>query len=116
MTRDQVVKRYPRLVSHLVCESLGYFTPEAAAGTVASYIRGEPNACEWFSSVAYGMFHNSQKAGVCFCDDHLLEVGEMVLQAAFKNRHYHRGDYLRARSLVERLRKEGDSGAVLMSW
>ena len=27
----EVARRYPRLVAHLICDSLGYFTPQAAA-------------------------------------------------------------------------------------
>ncbi len=40
LTRDDTMQRYPRLVGHMICESLGYFTPESAANALASYIKG----------------------------------------------------------------------------
>ena len=36
-----VLHRLPCLVAHLIAESLGYFTPEAAANAIAYYTKGE---------------------------------------------------------------------------
>jgi len=47
-TRDEVLRRYPRIVSHLIAESLGYFLPEAAAGAVLAVLEKRGCACEWY--------------------------------------------------------------------
>ena len=49
-TRSQsdVLQRLPCLVAHLIAESLGYFTPEAAANAIAYYTKGEAFFCEWY--------------------------------------------------------------------
>jgi len=41
-----VLQRYPRIVAHMICSSLGYFTPSSAAACVANAIKGEKNFCE----------------------------------------------------------------------
>ena len=33
-TQEEVIQRFPRLVAHMICESLGYFTPLAAANAL----------------------------------------------------------------------------------
>ena len=43
--RDDILRRYPRLVSHLICESLGYFTPEGAAGAILAVIQNQSCVC-----------------------------------------------------------------------
>lgn len=39
---DEVLDRYPILVAHMICESLGYFTPNAAANALLAHIEGRP--------------------------------------------------------------------------
>ena len=49
-TRDAVARRYPRVVAHIIAESLGYATPATAALILFDAIRGKENWCEWIYS------------------------------------------------------------------
>lgn len=105
-TRDDILKRYPWLVSHLICESLGYFTPEGAAGAILAVIRNQPCACEWYLHMA----SVGKKP--------LEEIGRDTLRHAIRSRHQHRGfmaEYTHARALVDRLVKTGQS-PLFASW
>lgn len=105
-TRDQILRRYPRLVSHLICESLGYFTPEGAAGAILAIVQNRACACEWYLHMA-GVGGRS-----------LEDVGRDTLRRAIGSRHHHRGfmaEYARARALVEQLVKSGES-PLFASW
>jgi hypothetical protein len=51
-TTEDVLRRYPRLVAHLICESLGYFSPDAPANAIVHGKRGERFACEWYVHMA----------------------------------------------------------------
>lgn len=89
---EEILSRYPRLVAHLICESLGYFTPHAAANAIKHHALGRPFPCEWY-------LHMAGEDGAS-----LLQVGREVLARAFRHRHHHRGfmaDYSRARALVQ---------------
>ena len=106
MTRDEILRRYPRLVSHLICESLGYFTPEGAAGAILAVVQHRACACEWYLHMA-GVGGRS-----------LEDVGRDTLRRAIGSRHRHRGfmaEYARARALVDRLVKTGE-GPAFASW
>ena len=106
LTQDDVRRRYPRLVAHMVCDSLGYFTPGAAAQALKAYKENVPNCCEWYVHMARG-----------FNDDKLLDVGKHVVQRAFESRHHHRGymaHYPMARKLVEE--ELAGRGPVFASW
>lgn len=102
----QVLDRWPILTAHLVCASLGYFTPVAAAGAIQDYLLGRPNFCEWYMHMARG---NRER---------LLAVGKEVIQRAFAARRLHTGSmahYPQARALVQRVR-DGEEGPPFMSW
>lgn len=90
-TLDEVLSRYPRLAAHLICESLGYFTPHAAANAIKHHALGRPFACEWYVHMAgWGR-------------DALVAVNRETVAAAFRHRGRHQGfmaDYRRARELV----------------
>ena len=104
---QEVIQRYPRLTSHMVCDSLGYFTPEAAAHALLNYIQGEPCWCEWYLHMARG-----------FDQVRLLEVGKSVVERAFRGRHGHTGymaHYPQARALVDHVRA-GGQGPIFASW
>ena len=45
-----VLRRYPRLVAHMICESLGYFTPTGAAVALADALNGHENWSEYIFS------------------------------------------------------------------
>ncbi len=106
-TQQEVLARYPRLVGHLICCSLGYFTPGAAANAVVAHIRGESNGCEWYTHMAQG-----------WDTDKLLQVGRETLASAFRQRHHHQGymsEYRQAKALVDHVR-QGGQGPVFASW
>ena len=106
MTAEEVLKRYPRLTAHLICESLGYFTPRSAALAIQSHRAERAHACEWYLHLS----GNGRS---------LLQVGADTLRRAFRNRRHHRGyiaHYPQARELVERERRRPGPGTVLSSW
>jgi hypothetical protein len=106
-----VLRRWPRLVAHLICESLGYFTPRGAANAIIAYREGVPFACEWYCYLAEGR-------GDRFATDALLEVNRYVLTTAIRRRAQHRGymaDYDRAIALVRRELETG-RGPIFSSW
>jgi len=113
MTRDEVMARWPRIVAHMICKSLGYFTPKAAANALLCYTCGKPFWCEWYHHIAQ-MRDKSRYP----TDEDLIQVGKEGLEAAIKWRHTHKGfmaDYLTALALVRRsVAKEGDP--LLASW
>lgn len=114
MTREAALRRYPRLISHMICESLGYFSPLCAANALAHHINGTPFPCEWYSHICHcrgqGLFH----------DDTLVQVGRDVVNAAFESRHRHQGpmsEYALALELVQAERhKAGATQGLLASW
>ena len=79
LTAQAVLERYPLLTAHLICESLGYFSPTAAAAAIAAHHEQQPFACEWYIHMAG------------FSDKALLETGEQTLRGAYQRRHHHRG-------------------------
>lgn len=90
---DEVLRRYPRLVGHLISESLGYFTPKSAAMAILRYRQNVSFACEWYIHMARS-----------WDDQKLIEVGRNTLNATYHNRKYHTGcmsNYLRAKALVD---------------
>ncbi len=105
-SRDDVLHRFPRLVAHLICESLGYFTPEGAAGAILDVKQHRPTWCEWYVHMA--------SVGKRPVED----VGLRTLERAIRGRHMHRGfmaEYRQARLLVERVRQTGD-WPLFASW
>jgi hypothetical protein len=101
-------------VAHLICESLGYFTPQAAANAIAYYTRGEPFSCEWYYDWASKRCHRTG-AGL---RDNVREVGELAIHNAVNRRSRHRGpmaEFKRALALVLHVRQGGD-GPVFASW
>ena len=101
----ETMRRYPRLTAHLICESLGYFTPKSAANAILQHRQGREFGCEWYSHMASG-------------DRSLLQVGADTLQAAFRRRRNHRGymaEYARARTMVQ-MELAGDPGPTFSSW
>ena len=108
---DDVLRRWPRLVAHLICESLRYFTPRGAANAILAYREGVPFACEWYCYLAEGR-------GDRVATDALLAVNREVIAAAFRARARHHGymaDYGRAIALVRREVETG-RGPVFSSW
>lgn len=99
MTREEALRRWPRIVAHVIAESLGYATPDLAAKIVADAHDGRENGCEWIAC-CYG------------CDP------RKAVEKAIRNRHSHRGymaHYPQALALVRRLIETGDQ-PLLASW
>ena len=44
------LRRYPRLIAHMICQSLGYFTPTGAAVALADALNGHENWSEYIFS------------------------------------------------------------------
>lgn len=114
-TRDVCLEKYPRLVSHLICESLGYFCPLSAANAVSFYKQKEPFFCEWFSHMA--QFEPEKQM---FDRNAVMRVQKETLRRAFKHRHHHKGymaEYKQARHLVAaELKDRGCTSGMLASW
>jgi hypothetical protein len=86
----------------MICESLGYFTPLAAANAILAYRTGVPFWCEWYMD---GAAAQARAEGRRATDADVLAIGQQVVRAAFANRRLHRGfmaDYDAARAIVER--------------
>jgi len=101
-----IMKKYPRITAHLIAESLGYFTPKAAAFAIKYYKTNVPYYCEWFIHLARG-----------YDRERILKAGKMVIENAFKLRKYHRGymaDYRLARKIVEQSIRGNDP--MFASW
>lgn len=103
----EVMKRYPRLTGHLICESLGYHTPMSAAQAILNHINKRPCFCEWYVHMAQG--YNAEK---------VLQVGTETLNRSFQRRHHHYGymaHYPQAKALVNDV-LAGGQGPIFASW
>lgn len=113
LSQDEALQRYPRLVCHLICESLGYFTPRSAANAINAHLAGKPFFCEWYSHLAQ---YQEGSRGL-YDDRAVLQVGRNALRAAARNRNRHRGymaDYQAARAVLA-AEMQG-KGPVFASW
>ena len=50
MTRHDALLRWPMIAAHVICESLGYATPDCAAMIILDAANGKENWCEWIYS------------------------------------------------------------------
>ena len=46
-TRDDYLRRYPRICAHIIAESLGYAVPDVAAQILKDAKERRENFCEW---------------------------------------------------------------------
>ena len=117
MDRDLCMAKYPRLVAHMICQSLGYFTPKSAANAVSHYKANEPFACEWYSFMTDRRVGEGN--GSHFYDhEGLLTTGRNVVSTAFHSRHSHKGymaEYRKAIQLV-RLSISDEYNPTFASW
>ena len=89
---EDTMKRYPRITTHIIAESLGYATPSCAARILKDAREGRKNYCEWIDA--------------CYGGDPLPAV-----RNAIRSRHYHNGymaEYKLALALVRRAIDTGD--------
>lgn len=94
-----VARRWPRIVAHMICESLGYCTPGTAARIVIDGKKNETNWCEWVWSCYGGS-------------------ARKVLKQAIAARRGHSGymaDYQAALRLVREFAAHGNE-PLLASW
>lgn len=106
LSMEDALRRWPRLIAHLIAESLGYFTPEGAANTVLLFKRGQENWCEWFLHMA-SVGHKPVR-----------QVAAETLRRAIRGRASHRGymaSYEFALKIV-RERTATGAGPVFGSW
>lgn len=106
-SREDALRRWPRLTAHLICESLGYFTPASAAYAVYAFAHQEPCFCEWYADAAGSLNH-----------ERVRDAGDRILRQAIRNRHGHYGpmaDYPVAWALVQRALATGDE-PLFASW
>ncbi|MCI0341310.1 MAG: hypothetical protein L0216_09195 [Planctomycetales bacterium] len=97
---EDYLRRFPRLVAHVICRSLGYATPICAARILRDADRGGMNGCEWIAS--------------CYGGDPVPAV-----RLAIRGRHHHRGymaDYGTALALVREVLAHGEPNGMLASW
>jgi hypothetical protein len=121
-TAADVLRRYPSLAGHLICQSLGYFTPRKAAAAIASHKNAEEYCCEWYSHMV-GLRLKHGKAGgerpaEAEWTAEALQVNRETIEAAFRYRHTHTGmmaHYPQAKALVDAVRQGGE-GPVFASW
>jgi hypothetical protein len=118
-TMKDVLQRWPRLVSHMICYSSGYWTPKSAAGSVSQYLQGRGDWCEQNWSYAQGRASRlGHKVSNEEFDQILLDVTREIIGEAFRRRHHHHGymcDYGQARQIVEHVRTGGEE-PVFASW
>lgn len=111
---EEVLYRWPRVVAHLICESLGYFTPTAAARAILAAKKGEPFYCEWYNHIAssHGPFDDENQ-----WRDKMVEITRRVLSTSIENRRYHNG-YMSDFSLaMDLIKKELEGrGPLFSSW
>lgn len=110
--QSDILRRYPRLISHMICESLGYFTPRSAANALIAHMENSTCFCEWYS-------HMTNLRGNGYFDkDTNRQIVHDVVGWAFANRHRHSGymaNYQKALAIVERQNESGQSPAFA-SW
>lgn len=109
--QKEILTHYPRLCGHMICESLGYFTPEAAANAVIYYKENKPFFCEWYSDIS------RRRGKGLFDDNEVLQVGKDIIKSAFRNRHGHRGymaEYRKAQAVIRAALK--GEGPIFASW
>jgi hypothetical protein len=50
MQPKEIIRKFPNIVAHIICESLGYATPLHAAGILKRGLIGDPDYCEWIDA------------------------------------------------------------------
>ena len=106
------LQKYRCLIGHLICESLGYFTPRSALNAILAHREQKHFACEWYSHAASG------RGKGMFDQDALIEVNRSAIEGAYRSRHNHTGcmaHYPKAKAIVQH-EIEGNESVKLASW
>lgn len=85
MTQQQVIKRWPRLVAHMICESLGYFTPLSAANAILFYKSNAPFFCKMYCDLS------RRRGKSLFDNDEVTKIGKEFIERSIQRRHTHYG-------------------------
>lgn len=104
---DAVWQHGEEIIAHLMCESLGYFSPKAALNCLTAYLNGEGFPCEWLCSMVRS-----------YDQGKVWEVTrDIVHQALFRKEHHtgYMADYQDALRIIKRV-KEGSTAYDLASW
>ena len=115
-TAQEQMRRTPRLVAHLMSESLGYFNPTSASLALSYHRAGMPDFCEMYSAYA------SDDENPCWDPEKLMAVNRRTIAGAFRNRHRHQGYMSQphrgsARDMVEAsIESDGRNEPVLAGW
>ena len=97
LTQTVAMCKWPRLTAHMICQSLGYFSPKAAANAILFYKQGRPFWCEWYCHMA--QFRQGEDRNKI-----LKEIGKETIQRSYEYRHNHKGymsEYRLAIALVK---------------
>jgi hypothetical protein len=117
-TQEACLRKYPRVVAHLICCSLGYFTPQSAANAISFYKHGQAFFCEWYSHMT--KYAKDNLTGNYFDEAICKRVGKETLNLAFVGRHSHHGymaEIKQAKHLVAaELKNKGCTSSMLASW
>lgn len=111
MTPYDILERWPRLCAHMICESLGYFTPVKAALAIQKFKTGEAYYCEWYSDI------NHKRGLDLFDEEGLKQATRDVVHWAIQGRHRHQGymaDFNTAKQVIRR--ELSGHGPTLASW
>jgi hypothetical protein len=106
LNTEDTIRRLPRIVGHLIAESLGYFTPEGAANALLHFKLSQEFWFEWFIHMA-GVGRKL-----------MLQVAADTIRRTIRQRRFHRGymsSYELALKIVRRRIATG-RGPVFASW
>ncbi len=115
MDRNGLLERNPYLVAHIICESLGYFSVNAAVYALECYMEDKACFCEWYYACA------PHKTGRTREED-MIEFGKSVVLNSMdvRRRAGHSGymaSFEQAFSLVlAELKYRGCTSQMLASW
>lgn len=105
-SQEFAMKRWPRLIGHMIAESLGYFTPRSAANALLHSRLKEPFHCEYYVHMAGG-----------FDDKKVIQAGLEQTRRSFQLRKLHTGymsSYAQARQVIAA--ELAGQGPTLASW
>jgi len=94
----RILARYPRLIACMIEESLGYFTPHAAAEAVRAYKTKDYWGCEWYTHI--DSVQNPGKTWDDGYNDRIKKINHEIISDAFSRRKYYRSE--QARHVVKR--------------
>jgi len=85
LTVERVLRRCPRIVAHLICESLGWFSVRGAANVIVHYKNREAFYNDLYETLS------EHKYGRLPTEEELIEINADFLRKAIVTRHFHSG-------------------------